>query len=57
MVVSVIGLDDSHFQYVIDGMSEEDWAKAKAIDEQRRLEDIMLAESQSESKLEAGSKV
>ncbi len=36
MVASVLGLDDSKYQYVIDSMTEEDWKIARAV-EARRL--------------------
>jgi hypothetical protein len=41
-VVGILGLDDSKFQYVMDGMDREDWEKAVAIDRERRLEDAIL---------------
>ena len=41
-VVGVLGLDDSKFQYVMDGMDKEDWERAVAIDRERRLEDAIL---------------
>lgn len=41
-VVGVLGLDDSKFQYVMDGMDREDWEKAVLIDRERRLEDAIF---------------
>mmetsp|Transcript_15636 Transcript_15636/g.26063 ORF Transcript_15636/g.26063 Transcript_15636/m.26063 type:complete len:212 (-) Transcript_15636:992-1627(-) len=41
-VVGIFGLDDSKFQYVMDGMDKEDWQKAVAIDRERRLEDAIM---------------
>jgi hypothetical protein len=41
-VVGILGLDDSKFQYVMDGMDQEDWEKAVAIDRERRLEDAIM---------------
>jgi hypothetical protein len=41
-VVGILGLDDSKFQYVMDGMDTDDWEKAVAIDRERRLEDAIM---------------
>ena len=41
-VVEALGLDDSKFQYVIDGMDKEDWEKAVTVDRERRLEDAIM---------------
>lgn len=41
-VVGILGLDDSKFQYVMDGMDKEDWQKAVDIDRERRLEDAIM---------------
>ena len=41
-VVEALGLDDSKFQYVIDGMDKEEWDKAVVIDRERRLEDAIM---------------
>lgn len=41
-IVGVLGLDDSKFQYVMDGMDKEDWEKAVEIDRERRLEDAIM---------------
>lgn len=37
-VADVLGLDDSHFQYVLDGMDEEDWEIAIAVANKRKRE-------------------
>ena len=38
VVVSVLGLDQSRYQYVIDGMTQEDWKLAKQVQQKRDLE-------------------
>lgn len=38
-VASIIGLDDSRFQYVIDGMDENDWETARKVDSERKKEE------------------
>ena len=38
VVAHALGLNESRYQYVIDGMSKEDWEKAKAVDEKRTRE-------------------
>lgn len=37
-VVSVLGLDDSHFQDVIDGMTEEEMERARQVQAEREAE-------------------
>ena len=39
MVANVLGLNESKFQYVIDGMSEEDWKVAREVQAQREKEE------------------
>ena len=38
VVVSVLGLDQSRYQYVIDGMTQEDWKLARQVQQKRDLE-------------------
>ena len=38
VVVSILGLDQSRYQYVIDGMTQEDWKIAKEVQQKRDLE-------------------
>mmetsp|Transcript_14551 Transcript_14551/g.21922 ORF Transcript_14551/g.21922 Transcript_14551/m.21922 type:complete len:160 (+) Transcript_14551:160-639(+) len=42
IVVSVFGLDDSKFQDVMDGMTEEDWEYARQVEKERKLDDAIL---------------
>lgn len=35
VVAQVLGLNQSRYQYVMDGMSEEDWKKAQKVNEER----------------------
>lgn len=56
VVASAIGIDDSRYQYVIDGMSEEDWKRAHQVNEQRKCEDAMLEEAAASEILEGGGK-
>ena len=39
IVANVLGLNESKFQYVIDGMSEEDWEVAREVQAQREREE------------------
>jgi hypothetical protein len=43
VVANVLGLNESKFQYVIDQMTEEDWAIAKEVHEKRLIEEANKA--------------
>ena len=49
VVASVLGLNDSKFQYVIDNMSEEDWRVAREVNRRReaQLANKPLADAES----------
>ena len=38
VVSQVLGLNQSRYQYVMDGMTEEDWAKARKVNDERTRE-------------------
>ncbi|GMH50559.1 hypothetical protein TrRE_jg10225 [Triparma retinervis] len=38
IIAQVFGLNESRYQYVIDNMSEDDWAKARKVNEEREKE-------------------
>jgi hypothetical protein len=39
IVANVIGLNESKFQYVMDSMTEEEWAEARRINDLRQAQD------------------
>jgi hypothetical protein len=48
VVSHALGLHESHYQYVIDGMSKEDWEKAKKVQEDRERQwEIHFAEEEA----------
>jgi hypothetical protein len=53
-IADVIGLDDSKFQYVADSMTDEDWERARAVQQQREEEDVILRISSTMNALESG---
>ena len=55
-VAEYIGLNDSRFQHIIDGMSEEEWQQALEVNRQREEENRIYELSKSAGTLECGSK-
>ena len=53
-VAGVLGLDESRFQYVIDGMNAEDWQAAVDRENQRRAEENITEEVSIKSLTEDG---
>jgi len=39
VVANILGLNESKFQYVLDGMTEEDWKVAREVQAARQRED------------------
>ncbi len=57
VVVSVLGLDQSRYQYVIDGMTQEDWKIAKEVQQKRDLEVQYGKDSTLLKELENGGEI
>ena len=53
-VANILGLNESKFQYVIDGMSAEDWKIARQIHENRKEADAVAELTLAASALELG---
>lgn len=54
VMVSLLGLDESRYQYVIDGMTEEDWEIARQVRDKRLREREMQQERREMGEMEDG---
>jgi hypothetical protein len=54
VVAGVLGLEDSKFQYVIDGMTEEDWKEAIEVNKLREEENAQHEQALEADALESG---
>lgn len=54
VVSNVLGLNESRVQYVIDGMTEDDWDRAIAIKNQREEMSVQRIQANHANEIEAG---